>query len=106
MDEINKLHEMLFNAGINHTFMAMDENVFGANAVQIRIYRDSTFQEELDDVVFHKYSHGYAHGLLETYALGECDGYETAEQVFNGWMEKFFPNLLTNNMKNAESEAC
>lgn len=90
MYEIAKLHEMLSNAGINHTFMMMDKNIFGADAMQIRIYRDGTFQEELDDVVFHRFSHGYAQGLLETYNLGECDGFETAEQVFKGWMEKFF----------------
>lgn len=90
MYEMNKLHEMLLKAGINHTFMSMDASCFGTDALQIRIYRDSTFQEELDDVVFHRFSHGYAQGLLETYTLGECDGYETAEQVFKGWMEKFF----------------
>jgi hypothetical protein len=90
MYEMNKLHEMLLKAGINHTFMMMDKSIFGADAMQIRIYRDGTFQEELDDVVFHRFSHGYAQGLLETYGLGECDGFETAEQVFKGWMEKFF----------------
>lgn len=90
MYEINKLHEMLCKAGINHTFMAMDKDIFGANAMQIRIYRDATFQEELDDAVFHKFSLGYAEGLLETYELGECNGFETAIQVFEGWKEKFF----------------
>lgn len=90
MYEIAKLHEMLSNAGINHTFMMMNAHMFGKNAMQIRIFRDSTFQEELDDVVFHKYSHGYAQGLLETCVLGDCNGYETAKQVFEGWMEKFF----------------
>ena len=90
MYEINKLHEMLVKAGIHHTFMMMDKNIFGTDAMQIRIYRDGTFQEELDDVVFHKYSHGYAQGLLETYKLNGCDGFETAEQVFEGWIEKFF----------------
>lgn len=90
MYEIAKLHEMLSKAGINHTFMKMNKKFFGKDAMQIRIYRDNTFKEELDDVVFHKYSHGYAQGLLETYGLGECDGFETAEQVFNGWMKKFF----------------
>ena len=90
MYEMNELHEMLLKAGINHTFMSMDANCFGTDALQIRIYRDSTFQEELDDVVFHRYSHGYAQGLLETYTLSECEGFETAEQVFKGWMEKFF----------------
>jgi hypothetical protein len=90
MNEMNKLHEMLFKAGINHIFMAMDKNIFGADAVQIRIYRDATFQEELDDAVFHRCSFGYAQGLLETYKLGECNGFETAEHVFKGWVEKFF----------------
>lgn len=91
MDEMNKLHEMLLKAGTNHTFMPMPVNQFGENALQIRIYRDNTFQEELDDVVFHKFSHGNQLGLLETCCLGDCDGYETAEQVFIGWMKKFFP---------------
>ena len=90
MNEITKLHEMLSKAGINHTFMMMDKNLFGADAKQIRIYRDNTFQEELDDVVFHRFSHGYSQGLLETYTLSECEGFETAEQVFKGWMEMFF----------------
>lgn len=90
MYEITKLHEMLTKANINHTFTAMDESLFGAGAMQIRIYRDVALQEELDDVVFHKFSYGYREGLLETYSLGECEGFETAEQVFKGWMEKFF----------------
>lgn len=94
MDEMNKLHEMLLDAGINHIFMPMKVSLYGENARQIRIYRDSTFQEELDDVVFNDFSHGNQLGLLETYHLGNCVGYETAEEVFNGWMEKFFPKTL------------
>ena len=90
MKEMYKLHAMLLDAGIPHTFDVMDRNFFGAGALQIRIYKDDTFQEELDDVVFHKFSHGYAQGLLETFSLSECDGYETAKQVFEGGMEKFF----------------
>lgn len=90
MDEIIKLHEMLFKANIHHTFMTMDRNIFGENAFQIRIYRDGTYKEELDDVVFHNFSHGHQLGLLETYNLGDCNGFETAEQVFEGWMKKFF----------------
>jgi hypothetical protein len=39
MYEINKLHEMLVEAGINHTFMAMNKNAFGEDALQIRIYQ-------------------------------------------------------------------
>ena len=90
MNEMNKLHDMLLKANIPHTFKAMDKNLFGENALQIYIYRDNTFQEELDDVVFHKFSYGHEMGLLETFRLGECEGFETAEQVFKGWMEMFF----------------
>lgn len=90
MNEMIKLHKMLLEACINHTFMPMNKNMYGADAMQICIYRDNTFQEELDDVVFHSFSHGYEQGLLETYALGDCDGFETAEEVFNGWKKKFF----------------
>ena len=90
MYEIAKLHEMLSNAGIPHTFMAMDKNFYGEDAMQICIYRDGTYEEKLDDAIFHKYSHGYSEGLLETYYLNECEGYETAEQIFKGWMKKYF----------------
>lgn len=90
MKEIEKLHEMLLKAGINHIFMGMDKSLFGEDSFQIRIYQDNTFQKELDDVIFHRYSHGYSKGLLETYRLNDCIGYETAEQVFEGWMKKFF----------------
>ena len=88
--EIVKLHEMLCKAGVPHTFMKMDENAFGTNSFQICIYRDNSYQKVLDDVVFNKYSHGYDLGLLETYSLSKCEGYETAEEVFKGWMEKYF----------------
>lgn len=90
MKEMYKLRAMLLDAGISHTFNVMSVEFFGSGALQIRIYRDDTFQEELDDVVFHKFSHGYALGLLETFNLSECEGFETAEEVFEGWMEKYF----------------
>lgn len=41
--------------------------------------------EKVDDVIFGEGSHGYEEGLLETYNLGDCEGYETADQVFEGW---------------------
>ena len=88
MYEINKLHEMLLSAHIPHTFMSMGEP-FGADALQIRIYSDNSFEHELDDVIFCRHSHGYAVGLLETYILGDCVGFETAEQVFEGWKKMF-----------------
>lgn len=88
MDEMNKLHEMLLSAHIPHTFMKMDPT-FGKDALQIRIYSDDTFTYELDDAVFHRYSHGFELGLLETYYLGDCSGFETAEEVFEGWKKIF-----------------
>lgn len=88
MNEMNKLHEMLLSARIPHTFQCMDPG-FGPDALQIRIYSDNTYTHELDDAVFHRFSHGYALGLLETYTLGDCDGFETAKQVFEGWKKMF-----------------
>lgn len=90
MNEMNKLHDMLLKANIPHAFRTMNKNLYGENALKICIYRDNTFQKELDDVVLHRFSHGHETGLLETYKLGECEGFETAEQVFKGWMEMFF----------------
>lgn len=90
MNEINKLHDMLLKANIPHTFRTMNNDLFGADALQICLYQDNTFQKELDDVVFHRFSHGHEMGLLETYKLGNCEGFETAEQIFKGWMEMFF----------------
>lgn len=88
MNEMNKLHEMLLSAHIPHTFMCMDYS-FGPDALQIRIYSDNTYTHELDDAVFHRFSHGYSLGLLETWRLSGCDGFETAEQVFKGWKKMF-----------------
>lgn len=89
MNEMNKLHKMLLAAYIPHTFMSMNSAFFGADSLQIRVYSDNTFTYELDDVVFHRYSHGYTLGLLETYTLNDCNGFETAEQVFEGWKKIF-----------------
>lgn len=44
---------------------------------------------EIDDAVIHQYSYGAELGLLETLSLGECKGFETAEQIFNGWAACF-----------------
>lgn len=41
--------------------------------------------EVVDDAMIAPDTHGSEKGLLETYKLGNCDGYETAEQVFLGW---------------------
>ena len=99
MNEMMKLKEMLVEANIAHTCVNLDKRLFGPNAMQIRIYKDDTLQKELDDVVFHKGSYGYEQGLLETCRLGDCSGYETAEEVFNGWMKIFFKPIKRNKKK-------
>ncbi len=81
--EINKLHEMLTKAEMPHTFEPLYDGF------QIRLYADETHKIELDDAIIHCGSHGHQNGLLETYALSGCDGWETAEQVFEGWLKMY-----------------
>lgn len=87
MNEITKLHLLLEDAGIPHTFKEMSYDIFGDDAHQIRMYADAEMIQELDDCIYHKFSHGYSKGLLETFRLNDCRGYETAEEVFNGWVK-------------------
>ena len=84
MLEITKLHYLLEDAKIPHTFEGLEDGGF-----QIRVYADAEMTDELDDCIFRRFSHGYDEGLLETFNLGGCDGYETAEQVFEGWMKMY-----------------
>lgn len=81
MTEIQKLEQMLIEANIPFT----KDKLWGGT--QIRVYYDAEKTKEIDDVVCHPYSHGYEEGLLETYCLNDCEGYETAEQVFKGWQK-------------------
>lgn len=81
--EINKLHSLLTEANIPHTFADRFDGK------QIRIYADEKMENELDDAIIHFGSHGHQNGLLETYALSGCDGWETAEQVFEGWLKMY-----------------
>lgn len=81
--EIQKLHDMLTEANIPHTFGPCWDGL------QIRVYADEEMTNELDDCILHSGSHGYSEGLLETYCLGDCDGWETAEDVFKGWQEMY-----------------
>ena len=83
--EIKKLHKMLTEADIPHTL----EHCW--DGLQIRIYADEEMTNEIDDCICHTGSHGYANGLLETYTLNECNGWETAEQVFEGWKKTVPP---------------
>ena len=81
--EINKLSAMLTQAHIPHTF----QNLYDGK--QIRVYADLTMKIELDDAVIHSGSHGVQRGLLESYNLSDCDGWETAEEIFTGWLEMY-----------------
>lgn len=85
--EIKKLHEMLTEAGIPHTFFEFPLTY--CEGYQIRVYADKELTKELDDCICHTYSHGYSEGLLETLVLSDCEGWETAEQVFEGWVEMY-----------------
>lgn len=77
--EIEKLHDMLDKAGIPHSYRDLYDGK------QIRVYANSSMIRELDDCIIHGGSYGNTMGLLETYSLGGCKGFETAEQVFTGW---------------------
>lgn len=81
--EIKKLRELLTQAHIPHTFAPLFDGF------QIRIYADEEMTNEIDDCVCHGGSYGYANGLLETYVLNGCEGWETANQVFTGWLEMY-----------------
>lgn len=85
-DEIYKLNNMLVKANIPHTLREFSIPLT-AYGYQIILYADAEKTQKLDDVVCHDFSHGFHLGLLETYTLGKCEGYETAEQVFLGWTE-------------------
>lgn len=86
-NQIFKLDVMLIKEGIPHTFKGMYAN--NMPGYQIRIYADEECTKELDDVIWHYYSRGYKEGLLETYKLNTCNGFETAEEVFAGWKEMY-----------------
>lgn len=81
--EIEKLHSLLAEEGIPHTFTPIWDGK------QIRVYADSKLIHELDDAVIHSGSHGVQEGLLETFCLSDCEGWETAEQVFKGWKKMY-----------------
>ena len=77
--EIEKLLTLLTEANIPHTFNPIWDGM------QVKLFSDETLTNELDDAILHSYSHGGVDGLLETCCLGDCEGRETAEQVFKGW---------------------
>ena len=83
LTEINKLNAMLTQAGIPHTFEDL------LDGKQIRMYADLDKKIELDDAIIHFGSHGVQIGLLESFNLGGCKGWETADEIFSGWVEMY-----------------
>ena len=81
--EMEKLHNLLCEAGIPHSLKPCWDGW------QVRVYADEDMTRELDDAICHSGSHGYANGLLETFSLNACEGWETAEQVFEGWKKMY-----------------
>lgn len=81
LTEIYRLDKMLTEAGIPHTLLPAF-----SGGMQIRVYFDEAMTHEFDDCVMDRYSHGAWDGLLETCNLNGCEGYETVEEVFKGWL--------------------
>lgn len=81
--EIHKLNSLLIEANIPHTLTP------AWDGLQIRIYEDNDMTREIDDCIIHSGSFGYQQGLLESNRLGDCSGWETAEQIYNGWIELY-----------------
>lgn len=81
IDEILKLGRLLNENDIPHVIYPMP----ASEGWQVILYSDTRLRIELDDAIISKYSFGHEKGLLETYKLNDCAGYETAEEVFEGW---------------------
>lgn len=86
--EIKKLHDLLLEANIPHTFGPLFDGY------QIVLYADTEKIHDLDDAVIYGFSHGSADGLLETCGLNNCEGWETAKQVFAGWKKLYEKNKI------------
>lgn len=76
--EMAILVNLVSKAGIKYRLSALFDGY------KLEIFK---FGKRIDDAVWHRFSHGYAEGLLESYAYGDCAGYETANEIFKGWQE-------------------
>lgn len=76
--EMNKLYKMCKEAGMNIRMGGVHDGR------KIELF-DNMGNDLLDDAVIHGFSYGHEIGLLETYELNDCEGYETAELIFEGW---------------------
>jgi hypothetical protein len=81
LTEFEKLIDLLIEAGIPY------RKLVESDGMQVRIYTDESMTQELDDAaIWLNSTHGSEQGLLETFRLNNYEGYETAEQVFEGWL--------------------
>lgn len=92
-EEMKKLDEMLTKANIPHTYGPHPYASF--NGEQIVLFADVEQIERLDDAVMFWGSHGFSEGLMETFCLSDCAGYETAEEVFKGWQKMYLKANIT-----------
>ena len=97
LNEIRKLYTRLNEAGIPCTLAPLYDGW------QVSVYADEDKTRELDDCIIHRGSHGYQNGLLETYRLNDCEGWETAEDVFKGWAKMYNE---ANQPKNNHTNTC
>lgn len=81
--EFNKLVQMVEEVGIPHTVIG----VLGGK--QIKIYADNQKTQFLDDAIINNASYGREHGLLESFVAGNCQGNETADEIFIKWKRMF-----------------
>lgn len=81
-EEFDKLVKLVEDAGIPHT---VNDYFYGGK--QIKVFNsDGSY---LDDAVIHRYSHGTECGLLETFNLSDCEGFEEAEDIIEGWKKMY-----------------
>lgn len=83
--EFDKLVAKLQDANIPHLVVANP----CSGRPQVKLFADFSMTWQLDDCCCEEDSLGGHEGLLETYRLGNCQGYETAETVFRGWQQMY-----------------
>lgn len=80
-EEFDKLVKLVEDAGIPHSV----NDIYDGK--QIRVFNSNG--SYLDDAVIHQHSHGAECGLLETCSLSDCDGFEEAEDIIEGWKRMY-----------------
>ena len=78
--EFDKLVKLVEEAGWNHKVQTLH------GGKQIVLYNKGN--RMLDDAVIHPFSNGNKAGLMETYVLNDCRGWERAEEIFEGWKKE------------------